>query len=601
MAILRRHRRAVVVVVVLVAWIGAGAWLLRDAGRALEAGHDELDAARDGATAASLLDPETAVRLDRARDHFATARARLRSPVLSPLRVVPVVGRHIRAADRVVATADGATALAQDGVDRLGALTERPVDTGPGRLEVLGRLADLMGETRRGMAALDPGSPDALITPLAEAVTEVAAERDDSVAGLDRAEHATRTLADVLAGPTPYLLLGANNGEMRAGSGMFLSASVVRFDQGGLALGEVRPTQELVLPAGSVAVSDDLATNWPWLDPGRDFRNLGLTPDFPQSAAAAAEMWTKVPGGEPVGGVISVDVDALRALLRVVGPVTVDGVTYDADTVRGELLRGQYSRFGDGRDERDQRRDALGTVARAVFERIEAGEWELDEMATALTGAVQGRHLLVWSTDPDDRAAWAAVGADGHLTDRSLSVALVNRGANKLDSHVDTALVVETEPASDGRRRLTLTYTVANGSPVDGPRYVVGPNIEGMAAGEYRGIVVVNVPPGSTDLRITGVRPTLAGVDGPTSVLGGEVVLAPGATTEVVVTLTLPRGLDGITLEPSARIPRTRLVLGHREPTVDRRRGIDLTVPLGDDVDPAESEARSGADDGAGP
>ena len=72
MAILRRHRRAVVVVVVLVAWIGAGAWLLRDAGRALEAGHDELDAARDGATAASLLDPETAVRLDRARDHFAT-------------------------------------------------------------------------------------------------------------------------------------------------------------------------------------------------------------------------------------------------------------------------------------------------------------------------------------------------------------------------------------------------------------------------------------------------------------------------------------------------------------------------------------------------
>jgi hypothetical protein len=581
MVSLRRHRRAVVVVGVVAAWLAACGWLLLDAGRALDAGHDQLDAARDGATAASLLDPATATRLDRARGHFGTARDRLRSPVLTPLRVVPVVGRHIRAADRVVATADGATAVARDGVDRLGELAAEPVDAGPARLDLLGRLADLLAQTRAGLDALDPGSSDALVTPLAEAVREVAAGRDDSVAGLSRAERVTRALGQVLTGPAPYLLLGANNGEMRAGSGMFLSASVVRFDQGRLALGDVRPTQELVLPAGSVAVSEDLAANWPWLDPGRDFRNLGLTADFPQSASAAAAMWAQVPGGEPVGGVLAVDVDALRALLRVVGPVEVDGVTYDADTVRGELLRGQYQRFGDGRAGREQRRDALGAVARAVFERIEAGGWELDAMATALTDAVQGRHLLVWSTDVDDRAAWAAVGADGHLTDQTVSVALVNRGANKLDSHVDTTLEVGTDPGSDGRRRVTLTYTIVNGSPTDGPRYVVGPNIGGMAAGEYRGIVVVNVPPGCSDVRMTGVRPTLAGADGPTSVVGGEVVVAPGSTAEVVVTLTLPRGLDRLTLEPSARIPRTRLVLGGHEPTVDRRRTVDLSRPIG--------------------
>lgn len=582
MASLRRHRRVVLAIGLVVVWLGLATWLLRDAGRALDAGHDELEAARTGATPASLLDPATTSRLDRASRHFATARSRLRSPVVTPLRLVPVVGRHIRSADRVVATASGATAAAQDGVAQLDELARRPVDSGPARLVVLEELADLMADTRRTMAALDPGSADALVTPLAEAVTEIATERDDSVTGLERAESATRTLVDVLRGPTPYLLLGANNGEMRAGSGMFLTASVVRFDQGRLALGEVRPTQELVLPAGSVAVSDDLAANWPWLDPGRDFRNLALTADFPQSAAAATAMWARVPGGEAVGGVIAVDVDALRSLLRVVGPVVVDGVTYDADTVRGELLRGQYARFGEGGDARDERRDALGTVARAVFERIEAGGWELDDMATALTDAVQGRHLLVWSVDPAHRQAWAGVGADGHLTDRTVSVALVNRGANKLDSYVDTTLEVEAEPGPDGRHRLTLTYAITNDGPVDGPRYVVGPNIDGLVAGAYRGIVVVNVPPASSDLRITGVRPTLAGVDGPTSVLGGEVELAPGATSEVVVTLTLPRGLDVVTLEPSARIPRTRLVLGDREPTVDRRRSVDLTRPIGE-------------------
>ena len=94
--------------------------------------------------------------------------------------------------------------------------------------------------------------------------------------------------------------------------------------------------------------------------------------------------------------------------------------------------------------------------------------------------------------------------------------------ANTATITLSTASSAARTFAGGGKTHGTLTYTVANGSPVDGPRYVVGPNIEGMAAGEYRGIVVVNVPPGSTDLRITGVRPTLAGVDGPTSVLGGE-------------------------------------------------------------------------------
>ena len=576
MATLRRHRRLLLVVAVLVLWLGSVGWLLRDTGRALDAGHDELDAARSGADPAALLDPVTGQRLERARDHFGVARSRLRSPVLTPLRVFPVVGRHLRAADRVVATSDGATALAQDGIDRLDRLASEPVDTGPARLAVLAELADLMAGTRRGLDALDPGSADALITPLADAVTQLSAERDDTVAGLTRAEDATRALAQVLRGPTPYLLLGANNGEMRAGSGMFLSASVVRFADGRMTLSDVRPTQELVLPAGSVAVDGDLAANWPWLDPGRDFRNLGLTADFPQSAALAAAMWPKVPGGEPVGGVIAVDVDALRALLRVVGPVVVDGITYDVDTVRGELLREQYTRAGDGSDGHAQRRDALGAVAQAVFARVEAGGWELDEMATALTGSVQGRHLLVWSADPEIQGSLAAVAADGHLSERSVSVALLNRGANKLDSFVDTSLAVEAGPVTAGRRRVTLTYTIVNGAPVGGSRYVVGPNIEGMAAGEYRGIVVANVPAGSSDLQMTGVRPILAGADGPTGVLGGEVVLAPGVTAEVVVTFHLPRGVQTVTLEPSARIPRTRLAVGAWEPTVDRRRSLDL-------------------------
>ena len=168
MAFLVRHRKALLAVGLgLVAWIGACAWMIRGAGQALEAGRDELDAARRGATPASLLDPATDERLARARSHFDDAAGRLGNPVLLPVRIVPVVGRHLRSAERVVDGTDQATAVAQDGIARLAELTRQPVGMGTERLAALDELAELMVDTRQSMAAVHPGSPSALIDPLA--------------------------------------------------------------------------------------------------------------------------------------------------------------------------------------------------------------------------------------------------------------------------------------------------------------------------------------------------------------------------------------------------------------------------------------------------
>jgi hypothetical protein len=571
------RRRGVVlgVAVVVGLWLAVAGWLLVDARSSMTSGRQRLAEVREGVTPSSLLEPETEAALVQAQQEFDSARSRLRSPVLTPLRLLPVAGRHLRAADRVVRSASGSAALALGAVEELQELADRPLPAGPGRVEALDDLADIAASARAGLEDLDPGSPEALAGPLADAVEALARERRETLRTLEHAETATRALSGVLAGPTPYLLIGANNAEMRAGSGMFLSAATVGFDQGRLELGEVRPTQELVLPAGSVPVSGDLEANWPWLDTGRDLRNMGLTVDFPQSAALAAANWAKVPGGSEVGGVIVVDVDALRALLRVVGPVEVGGVRYTADTVRGELLREQYRRY----DDRDARRDQIGEVAKEVFRRIESGDWELDRLATALVDAVQRRHLLVWSSDPAVQRAWQAAGADGRLQDRSVAVSLVNRGAEKLDSYLDVRGRLESDgDADDGGVRIRLTYTVRNGAPASGPPYLLGPNIAGMQAGEHRAIVVVNLPAGSSDVTFEGARPTLEGGDGPTVVRAGELSLLRGETAVVEVSARLPAGLDAVVLEPSARVPATRWEVDGTTLKLDRRR----TLRVGD-------------------
>lgn len=569
----RLSKRRIVLLLVLgvLGWLAIGVWQLLGARDALQDGADALQSVRRGATVETLLEPSTTDRLDAAEDRFESARDRLRSPLVTPLRALPVVGRHVRAADRVEVTAREATEIAGDGVEDLRELEARGSVKGSARVDLVRDLGSVLTSVRTRLAELDPGSSDALVRSLHDAIDDLRAERDDAVVGLDRARRTTDAVASLLEGPGTYLVLGANNAEMRADSGMFLTAAPLAISDGTLVLGEVRSVVDLVQPEGSVPVEGDLARNWPWLDPGRDPRQLGLTPDFPQSAAVAREWWARVPGGGEVDGVLSVDVGAVRELLRVVGPVEVDGVRYEADTVAAELLRRQYRRAGDDSGATEARRDRLGDVARAVFEKVESGGWEVDGLASTLVELVQRRHLIVWSADADVQTTWQDVGAGGALEDDSLSVALLNRGGEKLDPY----LTVEAEVTTvDGA--VTIETTITNDAPADGPRYQIGPNAPGLEAGDHRGILVVNLPAGTTAIELTGGSEILRSTDGPTEVVAAELVVARGETVTVRVDARLADGVDRLVIEPSARLPGTRWIVDGRAFEVDRRRSVSV-------------------------
>jgi hypothetical protein len=514
-----------------------------------------LSDVRAKATVDDLTSPQTIEQLDGAHDDFDAAHRRLTNPVVAPAKLVPILGRQVRAMERLAATGSDGSEAASVALGDVSDLAEQPRTGGPQRIALLDDLSAAAKRLHATLATLDPGSANGLVGPLADAVTDASDGQRDATRGAKRLQDASAGLADLFEGPSTYLLIGANNAEMRAGSGMFLSASELHFDGGKATLGEVRPTADLVLPEDTVEASGDLQANWGWLDPGQDLRQLGVSPDFPQSAATAVNTWAAVPGNHPVDGVIVIDVDGMRSLLRAVGPVEVDGVTYTAENVRGQLLREQYKRY---EGDRDERRDVLGDVAKVIFERIEAGSWELGSLATQLTEAVDGRHLMVWSADDPLRSTWADLNADGHLREDSLAVNLLNRSANKLDSWIETSVDVETDPQVNGTDRLTVTYTITNRSKGQGPRYLVGPGIDGLEAGDYRGLVVANLPAGASDVQLEGARVFLDGGDGPTVVTAGEVTVKAGESATVTITAVLPEGLDQLVLEPAARIPRTR-------------------------------------------
>ena len=65
-------------------------------------------------------------------------------------------------------------------------------------------------------------------------------------------------VATILQGPQTYVVLAANNAEMRAGSGAFLDVGVATTSDGSIQLGDLGPSGERTLPVGAVPVTGRL-------------------------------------------------------------------------------------------------------------------------------------------------------------------------------------------------------------------------------------------------------------------------------------------------------------------------------------------------------
>lgn len=563
----RRPRTGVIVAVVVAAWLAAvGVQVALAAADARSGRAVAQDAQSVGAGA--LAGGGAEVVLDRARAAFAGAHARLRHPLVRPALLFPVLGRQLRS----FAALAGASAQAAEVGATAAASTREALETaadgGPERVEALRELSTIAQRAEDGLSGLELGPGDHLMPSLARGRRELTRHLAEGRTTLRRVDLVAGAVADVLAGPSRYLLLASNNAEMRAGSGMFLSAGILDAEDGALRLGPMRPTGDLTLPGAGVEGDPDLQARWGWLRPGREWRNLGLSPRFDATGELAAAMWQALEG-TPVDGVLAIDVETLRALVSATGPLPVGEGAVGPDEVVELLLHGQYLDLPDvPPHEADQtgRRERLGELAGAALAALETGDYEVGTLAAELAGAARGRHLLAWSAHGDHQEAWEAAGISGSLSPQSLVVSVLNRGGNKLDRFLEVSSNLDLQPVAGGLD-VTVEVHLVNRTPDGEPWYVAGPALgSGLAAGDYLGIVSTNVPAAAADLRIDGEPVLVArGPDGPTQVIAAPVLVPAGSDRTVVVRFRLPPGSGSLDVEPSARIPPIEWSTGDTE------------------------------------
>lgn len=555
----RRSRRRLwwsLVAFVVFGWAGATAATLLRARSDVETGLASITRAQKLTAPADLVAARPLADLRDSASSFGRAHDRLSAVHLAPLKLLPVLGRQFRSATALAGAAAEVSAVGVNAVGDAQRVLQQPHGTGAERIALLRAMGTLASETDAALADVDLGPSRALFGTLAEKRAEVADRLAEVRGGLRDGAVVATGLADLFQGPRRYLVLAANNSEMRAGSGMFLSLGELTLQDGSFALGDFVPAGDALLRDPPPITDADYAARWGWLNPNREWRNLAASPRFDATAELATRMWAAL-GKPPVDGVLALDPIAVQALLQATGPVTVAGREVTAEGVDDLLLHDQYvgitSLAGDAQA---ARRELLGLIAKAALGNVERGRWDMAEMASGMARAAAGRHLLGWSSRPEEQRLWEQAAVDGRLTERSLMLSLLNRGANKLDRFLRMESTLSLRPEGE-ETAAELRVTMTNTTPEGEPPYVVGPYPGSpVGAGDYFGILALNVPMFAGDLASDAESPpAAAGTDGPTRVLGVPVRIDRGQAKTVTFRFRFADPRGSLVVEPAGRVP----------------------------------------------
>jgi hypothetical protein len=407
---------------------------------------------------------------------------------------------------------------------------------------------------RDQLPGIDVGAHGFLLPPLRGAREQLVGRLAKAETQLDDGITLTRTLRSFLVGPRRYLVLGANNGEMR-GAGITTTAGIAQVTDGSIDVSGFRPTGELfLLDPFSAPVPPDLEQLYGWMSISKEWRAVDSSPNFPAIGPIYASMSAQSPLG-PVDGVILVDIVTLQRLVAVIGPVTVDGITYNAGSIARQLLHENYLRFGTS-DARFDRYDAQSKVATAIFDAMNTRTFSIPAVAAALTDAAKGRHLQAWSRDAAEQVLWEKLGADGAIDAHRLGVFATNVSGNKLDFFLDPKIDITTKPLGTDRTRVHLTITITNPrrSPKDTSPYIEGGEPGYQLPGDHRTYVLFYLPNAAYDIGNANPGFVTGGTDGPATVAGVIYIIPQGTTRSVSIDFTLPNTDTGVELLPSGRL-----------------------------------------------
>ncbi len=342
----------------------------------------------------------------------------------------------------------------------------------------LSKLAELQASVARAGNRLHAviGSPGALWGSLRTAREEFDADAEKASERLLGAADGLRAARTFLGsdGPRTYFVAIENNAEIRD-QGMVLSYAVVHAEDGRLSFVHNGSINELRLGSpAAVAVPSGTNEVFGSIAPTRLWQSVNATADFSWSGAAMTAMY-KQATGQDADGIIAVDVPGLASLLKVVGPVSVPGLsdTITATNADRQLLHDLYQHPPDDAAANDREKQVTAGATRAIIDRITHTSFDGVALGQVLADAAAGGHLKLWSRFPTEEASFERSGLGGGPAvvdaDRTFHVAVESRAPTKLDYYIRPHVLQHVTLTSDGDAVVQTTINVDNTAPVGAP------------------------------------------------------------------------------------------------------------------------------------
>jgi hypothetical protein len=475
----RRHRQVIRVpllaalglgVVAVLGTMWAGLVSQRELVDGTSAARDALTAVQDG------KGDEARTSLDAARGHLDKASKRM-GPAILPARLIPGLAQQVKAVDVAVHEGRHITAAADDllasaDYDQLrynGRLDLAQVDVlHPGAVHV----RDVMATAQR---RLDDASESWLLPPLRTRLGEFRDEVADVGADTDLAAELLDLAPALFGGDQPrhYLVIFMTPAELRGAGGFVGSYAELEAKAGAVELTRSGPIKDLITarPLGERKLTGpvDYVRRYGRLHPEDFLQDVTVTPNFPYVGEAMSQLYPQS-GGSKVDGVIGVDPTGLAALLKLTGPVTVEGLDepLTSENAVHILTKRQYVEFS---DDDTARKDLLEAATRETFKKLTKASLPAPRTLGDVLGPVaRGRHIQVWSPLQAEQALFHRVGADGLIRipegNDGFTIAQQNLGNNKIDAYLHRTVTYDAKvDAATGELTAHLKIVLSNDLP----------------------------------------------------------------------------------------------------------------------------------------
>lgn len=437
--------------------------------------------------------------LDSAKEQVKSAKDSLKGT--GYWRNVPGVGTQIRAledasdsgtqalsaAQSVLDVMNAVLGASESGEDALGSVS---VSVSPDR-----SFKDLTSEEKRAMLArLDRALPDLkeaeakidiavdawnripqdkLIAPIRSAFAPIAEGLPRLKQTIDEVEPLLEVFVPLAGYPKPatYLVLLQNTDEIRPTGGFIGTVGRLTIDAGEVKEFSFQDVYAIDNPVSAIWKDAPPEPIKKYLGiPSWYFRDSNWSPDFPTSAERLLDTYvretalTGSPQPKP-DGIIAINPPLFTELMKLVGPITVDGLTFDSKNYF-DLLEYQVEQ---GWLEKgipvDQRKLILAKLGDEVFARLTelpASKWS--EMADLLTETLERRQMMIYVPRPDVLSRLDSFGWTGRVqstNDDYLWVVDANLAALKTDGVMEKSVRYELDAKDPNQviAKVILHYT----------------------------------------------------------------------------------------------------------------------------------------------